>query len=107
MEYYQISGDDESSSTASEPLKKRELKAGHMEGSHSPFGFIWQIVTATGWSYRRILWKIPYPTLLMMLKDAPKYVTEDKKKNINRKNGSSHNALDFFQTQLTNNDKPS
>ena len=76
-----------------------------MEGSHSPFGFIWQIASETGWSHHRILWKIPYPTLLLMLNDAPHYVNEEKKsktKNVQRKE-KGQSALDFFQTRL--NDK--
>ncbi|MCC8146915.1 MAG: hypothetical protein LIO93_10890 [Bacteroidales bacterium] len=75
-----------------------------MEGSHSPFGFIWQVATATGWSHQRILWKIPYPTLLLMLKDAPQYKSDSKNnKNINRRNTRGQSALDFFQTQLKDN----
>jgi hypothetical protein len=76
-----------------------------MEGSHSPFGFIWQIATHTGWSVRHILWKIPYPTLLMMMNDAPHYVNADelKRQKNNRKKTKGQNALNFFQTKL--NDK--
>lgn len=37
-----------------EPRGKREL-SGRMEGSHSLFGFIWQIAAATGWSVHYIL----------------------------------------------------
>ena len=51
-----------------------------MEGSHSPFGFIWQIAAATGWSIHYILWKVPYPTLLMMLSDAPRWVKGGRKR---------------------------
>lgn len=41
-------------------------------GSHSPFGIVWQIATATGWSVRYILWGVNYQTLRMMLADAPR-----------------------------------
>ncbi len=75
-----------------------------MEGSHSPFGFIWQIASETGWSHHRILWKIPYPVLLLMLSDAPRYVTGDKQKKRpgnNKVKTKGQNALDFFQTRLS------
>ncbi|MCE9106564.1 hypothetical protein [Bacteroides pyogenes] len=51
-----------------------------MEGSHSPFGFIWQIASATGWSVHYILWELPYPTLLLMLSDAPRWVKSGRNK---------------------------
>ena len=57
--YYQISRDDESDEAETEPRKEGELKS-RWEGSHSPFGFIWQIASATGWSVDYILngvWK--------------------------------------------------
>lgn len=71
----------------------RELK-NRMEGSHSPFGLIWQIANATGWSVRYIMWGIPYPALMLMLMDAPKYVKGGK-----RKNQKKVNAVDYFQTR--------
>lgn len=42
-------------------------------GSHSPFGFVWQVASATGWSVRYILDGVNYQTLIMMLSDAPHY----------------------------------
>jgi len=79
-----------------------------MEGSHSPFGFIWQIASQTGWSVHDILWKVPYPTLLMMMSDAPRYLTAEelkrqkvKGKGLKVKN-EGQNALGFFQTRLSN-----
>jgi hypothetical protein len=72
-----------------------------MEGSHSPFGFIWQIATQTGWSVHRILWRTPYATLLLMMSDAPHYVTaEELKKGQNKSAGG---VLGFFQTMLQDN----
>lgn len=68
-----------------------------MEGSHSPFGFIYQICKDTGWSVRYVMWKIPYPELLLMQLDAPHYVDKDIKKK-----ESGQSALNFFQTQLKN-----
>ena len=41
--------------------KKGELKSRY-EGSHSPFGFVWQIASATGWSVDYILNKVNYQT---------------------------------------------
>jgi hypothetical protein len=69
-----------------------------MEGSHSPFGFIWQIATQTGWTVHRILWRTPYAMLMLMMSDAPRYVTaEELKKKRKNVNGG---VLGFFQTML-------
>ena len=78
-----------------------------MEGSHSPFGFIWQIASQTGWSVHHILWKVPYTTLLMMMSDAPHYVSEEEQKRKNAKISKSKmkKSLEFFQTRLKNSDK--
>ena len=81
-----------------------------MEGSHSPFGFVWQIASQTGWSVHHILWKVPYPTLLMMMVDAPRYVSgEELKRNARSKRQKAkgrevkgQNAFGFFQTRLNN-----
>jgi len=106
-EYYQTGGGEQPDETQIEPLKRqRELTAGRMEGSHSPFGFIWQIASQTGWSVRHILWKVPYPTLLMMMIDAPRYVSaEEIKKKVKgkRRKVKGQDPLGFFQTRL--NDK--
>ena len=64
--YYQISRADESDELETEPKKEGELKSRY-EGSHSPFGFVWQIASATGWSVDYILNKVNYQTLIMML----------------------------------------
>ena len=39
-----------------------------------PFGFVWQIASATGWSVDYILDGVNYQTLILMLSDAPRYV---------------------------------
>ena len=79
--YYRLGGKDESVSTPNEPSDKqkkdkdrdrRELTTVY-EPSHSPFGIIWQIAAATGWSVHYILWKVSYQTLALMLADAPGY----------------------------------
>jgi hypothetical protein len=56
---------------------------------------------------RHILWGVPYPTLLMMMNDAPHYVSADElKKRIrktlraNKKADPGLPALKFFQTKL-------
>lgn len=77
-EYYQISRDDESDAAETEPQDDGELRS-EREPSHSPFGFVWQIADATGWSVDYILRGVNYQTLMMMLADAPRYV---KKKTI-------------------------
>jgi|ADurb_H2B_03_Slu_FD_contig_21_1068536_length_645_multi_6_in_0_out_0_2 hypothetical protein len=48
-----------------------------MEGLHSPWGTIWSIVSATGWSVDYILWGISWMNIQMMIADAPHYVTGD------------------------------
>lgn len=72
--YYQIGSADESDEAETEPQGDGELKNG-FRPSHSPFGFIWQIADATGWSVDYILNKVNYQTLVMMLSDAPRYVS--------------------------------
>ena len=76
-----------------------------MEGSHSPFGFVWQIASQTGWSVHYILWKVPYSTLLLMMADAPRYVTAEelkRKAKGERRKAKVQNTLGFFQTRLNN-----
>ncbi len=54
-----------------------------MDGPHSPFGSLWQIASATGWSQHYILWRVDYLTLRLMLLDQPRYVSaEEQKKEI-------------------------
>ncbi len=72
-EYYQIGGADKPAEAEAEPNSGGEL-TGRWEGSHSPFGFIWQVAQATGWSVRHILHGVNYQILIMMLSDAPRYV---------------------------------
>lgn len=72
--YYQISGTDESDEAEAEPKKKEGELRTEYEGSHSLFGFVWQVASATGWSVDYILDGVNYQTLIMMLSDAPRYV---------------------------------
>lgn len=97
---------EQSANTTPEPQKKGELK-GHFEGSHSPFGFIWQIADATGWTVDYILWGVNYQTLLMMLADAPRYVeasdksdVSDKSDKTNKVDKTPKTVLGFFQSKL-------
>jgi hypothetical protein len=81
-----------------------------MEGSHSPFGFVWQIASATGWSVQHILWKVPYPTLMLMVADAPRYVSggdirkfeNSKIRKFKDSKIRGGRALAVFQTRLKN-----
>jgi hypothetical protein len=56
---------------------------------------VWQIATQTGWSVGYILRGVNYQTLLMMLSDAPRYVTEGKG---NKRNSTS--AEGFFRSLM-------
>ena len=74
-EYYRIGREYQSLPVRSEPpqkSRKGELRTVY-ESSHSPFGIVWQIASATGWSVHYILWKVNFQTLAMMLADAPHY----------------------------------
>jgi hypothetical protein len=80
-----------------EPGRKGELKSRY-EGSHSLFGFIWQIAAATGWSVKYILWGINLQALQMMLYDAPHYVKT--KGNTSAQKGKKQNMAEMFQSRL-------
>ena len=73
-----------------------------MEGSHSPFGFIWQIASATGWSHHHIMWKINYPALMLMLSDAPRWVNGKKKKKgvPGRNPRKASNTVAMFESRM-------
>lgn len=68
------------------------------EPSHSPFGFVWQIANATGWSVGYILEGVNYQTLIMMLADAPRYVR--KKKEEKSAEDEAKDIVGFFQSNL-------
>ena len=95
--YYQISREDEPDETETEPRKKGELKTVY-EPSHSPFGFVWQIADATGWSVGYILEGVNYQTLIMMLADAPRYVR--RKKEEKSAEEEANDIVGFFQSNL-------
>ena len=96
-EYYQISRADESDEAETEPKKDGELKTVY-EPSHSPFGFVWQVASATGWSVDYILEGMNYQTLIMMLADAPRYVR--KKKEEKSAEDEANEIIGFFQSNL-------
>lgn len=89
-DFYQIYRDDQSDDA--EPDDQGELS---YESSHSPWGVLWQIATATGWSVHYILWRVNYQTLMMMLADAPRYLSksEREKKDKARTKGKSLSQL--------------
>lgn len=99
--YYQIGGADESDEAETEPSSDGELKSGY-EGSHSPFGFIWQVADATGWSVDYILNKVNYQTLIMMLSDAPRYVKNhsNKTKTTRTAEEEGNDIAGFFRSKL-------
>ena len=79
-DYYQINrGDEDHSPEESESGRAGELTGRH-EGLHSPWGTIWSIATATGWSLDYILWQVSWGNLMMMIADAPRYITGKKLK---------------------------
>lgn len=96
--YYQISRRDESAEAESEPTKKGELKSVY-EGSHSPFGFVWQIAEATGWSVKYILDGVDYQTLIMMLSDAPKYIKKKQEDNRTEEEEAA-DIVGFYKSKL-------
>ena len=97
--YYQISRDDESDEAETEPTKEGELKS-HWESSHSPFGFIWQIASATGWSVDYILNGVNFQTLIMMLSDAPRYIDSREQKKDQTEEEEAEDIVGFFQSNL-------
>ena len=103
--YYQLDSAGEPDDSETEPGKEGELRTRY-EGSHSPFGFVWQIASATGWSVDYILDGVNYQTLIMMLSDAPRYVRK-KQGGGNGAPRPEHSAEDeandivgFFQSKL-------
>ena len=100
--YYQIGRSGESDEAEEEPKEERELTSEY-EGSHSPFGFVWQIASETGWSVDYILNGVNYQTLIMMLSDAPHYVSKKKNGKPNDERSAEEEANDivgFFQSKL-------
>lgn len=84
MQYYQVDvghADDEAADDNDLSHDGKGVKSGHVEGSHSPFGLIYQIAKDTGWSVEYIN-RLPYAMLVMMLADAPRYVNAEKEKPI-------------------------
>ena len=94
-----------SSTARANPMTPR-LSQARKGSSHSPFGFVWQIASATGWSVDYILDGVNYQTLIMMLNDAPRYVRK-KQGGGNGAPRPEHSAEDeandivgFFQSKL-------
>lgn len=70
------------------------------EPSHSLLGMIWQVCEATGWTMRHVLWRVPYPTLLMMMADAPRYIKKRRETKKQGKEETGASILSFFQSHL-------
>ncbi|WP_459188663.1 hypothetical protein ACGE0T_00740 [Parabacteroides sp. APC149_11_2_Y6] len=81
MQLYQVNISSEDNEAEDDLSHGEKGVKGHVEGSHSPFGLIYQIAKDTGWSMEYIK-KIPYPTLVMMLADAPRYVSSSEDKPV-------------------------
>ena len=101
-EYYQIGGADESVGAEAEPEGGEELR-GRYEGSHSLFGFVWQVADATGWSVRYIMEELNYQTLVMMLSDAPQYRSFKKRgmKSVSSAEEEAAEIAGIFRSRLT------
>ena len=95
--YYRLGGADEPNAPEDEPRKEGELTRA-WEPSHSPFGFVWQIANATGWSVKYILEGVNFQTLIMMLADAPRYIR--KKKEEKSAEDEANEIVGFFQSNL-------
>ena len=100
--YYQISREDQSDEAEAEPKNEGELRTRH-ENSHSPFGFLWQVATATGWTVEYILKKINYQTLIMMLSDAPRdiEVRVGTKQSKTTEEEEANEIAGFFRSNLS------
>ncbi|MBR0165286.1 MAG: hypothetical protein IJQ13_00190 [Prevotella sp.] len=61
---------------------------------------MWQIADATGWSKEYILDGINYQTLLMMIADAPHYVSKEEEKR-GADGEEKDEVLEFFQENLS------
>ena len=100
--YYQLGGKDESDEAETEPRKEGELRTEY-ESFHSPFGFVWQIAAATGWSVDYILNGVNYQTLILMMSDAPRYVRRHAGKNGGKEQSVEEEAeeiVGFFRSRL-------
>lgn len=86
-EYYQIdrppAGDDES-----EPATDGELK----NASHSPFGNLFQIASQGVWTWKELIYRIPWSVVLAAINDQPRYGKTDSDDSIK----SEEAAKNFF-----------
>jgi hypothetical protein len=81
LQLYQIHVGDEDYDSTNDLSQDEKGVKGYVETPHSPFGLIYQIAKDTGWSIEYIM-RLPYPTLIMMLSDAPRYVSGHKDKPV-------------------------
>lgn len=81
-EHYCIpQGDEDDGAEERESVESEGVK-GYVEGLHSPWGMIWQVATQTGWTLKYILWKVNYPSMIMMSADAGRYVNGERNKKV-------------------------
>ena len=100
--YYQIGGADESDEAEDEPKKEGELRASY-EGSHSLFGFVWQIARRHRLEHGLHTHpSVNYRTLIMMLSDAPRYVRRKAKEIVPGRTAEEEagEIAGFFRSQL-------
>ncbi|WP_281669267.1 hypothetical protein [Segatella buccae] len=61
---------------------------------------MWQIASATGWSVDYILNGVNFQTLIMMLSDAPRYVSDKKNDKNQTAEEEAGDIVGFFQSNL-------
>lgn len=63
---------------------------------------MWQIADATGWSVKYILSGVNYQTLIMMLSDAPRYVSRKAQKTVSGASAEeeAEEIAGFFRSHL-------
>ena len=61
---------------------------------------MWQVASATGWSVEYILNGVNYQTLIMMLSDAPRYVSNEERKRHQSAEDEAAEIAGFFQSRV-------
>ncbi|MDO4691710.1 MAG: hypothetical protein Q4A64_02430 [Porphyromonadaceae bacterium] len=62
---------------------------------------LWQIASATGWSLHHILWRVNSQTLVMMLQDAPRYLSKQEREEKKKRPQGKRGGLMGFLAQCT------
>ena len=72
---------------------------------------MWQVATATGWTFRHIMWEVNYQTLIMAVSDQIRYKTKERTKDSHTPGeataivtapGQDNSALEYFQSRANN-----